>query len=161
MCFPIILDIHDSPSIVSIMLNNIRMMCFPIILDIHDSPSIVSISVVDDMLYSAIRKSHSVFSLYITSLITSPCLTKVCVILGIMHSILEVERIRTVIISLDMTSSNNSSTTNNSNTANTSGFATCEPNSYGKKTEKILHVVAMIALAHLQQQQHHHQQQRH
>merc|ERR1719308_676772 len=131
------------------MLNNIRMVCFSIILDIHDSPPIVTISMVDDMLYPTIRKSHSVFSLYITSLITSPCLTKICVILGIMHSILEVEGIRTVIISLAMTSSNNSSTTNNSNTANTSRFASCEPNSYGKKTEKILHVVAMIALAHL------------
>merc|ERR1719308_803440 len=106
------------------MLNDIRMVCFSIILDIHDSPSIVSISMVDDMLYSAIRKSHSVFSLYITSLIPCPGLTKVCVILGIMHSILEVERIRTVIVSLAMTSSNNSSTTNNSNTASESSTTT-------------------------------------
>merc|ERR1719430_1946531 len=88
----------NKSSSMATMLNNIRMVCLPIILYIHDSAPIVAISMVNDMLYPTIRKSDSVLSFYITSLVTSPCFTKVCVILGIMYSILEVERIGTVII---------------------------------------------------------------
>merc|ERR1712168_289967 len=57
------------------------------------------------MLDPSIRKVYMVLSLNITSLITSPHFTEVCVILVIMHSVLEVERIRTVVITTSMTSS--------------------------------------------------------
>merc|ERR1719312_1278355 len=122
------------------MMNNIRMVSLSIILDIHDSPPIVAISQVDDMLYPAIRKSNRVFSLYITGLITSPYFTEVCIILVIMHSILEVERIRTVIISLAMTSSNKSSTSSKSSSTNTTWFTRGETNSRENNTKEYLHV---------------------
>merc|ERR1712168_678380 len=63
------------------------------------------------MLDPPIRKVYMVLSLNITSLITSPHFTEVCVILVIMHSVLEVERIRTVVITTSMTSSNYSTNT--------------------------------------------------
>ena len=105
------------------MMHNIRMVCLPIILDIHDSAPIAPISMVDDMLYPPIRKSNSVLPLYITSLISRPYFTKVCVILGSMDTVLEVERIWMVIISLTMTSSYMSSTSNNYSSTNTSWFS--------------------------------------
>merc|ERR1711887_290807 len=126
------------------MMNNIWMVSLSIILDIHDSPPIVAISQIADMLYPPIRKSNRVFTLYITSLIPRPYFTKVCIILVIMHSILEVERIRTVIISLAMTSSNMSSTSNKSSTSNTSGFARGQTNNRDSNTKQNLHVCPRI-----------------
>merc|ERR1711970_1608308 len=51
---------------------------------------------INDMLDPSIRKMYMILSLNVTSLITISFFTEVCVILVIMHSILEVERIRTV-----------------------------------------------------------------
>merc|ERR1719347_1366110 len=93
------------------MVNNIRMMSFPIILDFHDSTAIVAISMVYDMLDPPIRKVYMVLSFNISSLITRPHLTEVCVILVIMHSILEVERIRLFIVMISTMSSNYSTNT--------------------------------------------------
>merc|ERR1719430_2442931 len=64
---------------------------------------------IDDMLDPSIRKVNMILSLDITSFITISFFTEVCVILVIMHSILEVERIRTVVITSPMTSSVTSS----------------------------------------------------
>merc|ERR1712098_369521 len=50
------------------------------------------------MLDPPIRKVYMVLPLDITSLITSPHFAEVCVILVIMHSVLEVERIRLLIV---------------------------------------------------------------
>merc|ERR1719431_95374 len=127
-------------------MNNIRMVSLSIILDIHDSPPIVAISQVDDMLYPAIRKSNRVLSLYITSLIPRPHFIKVCIILVIMYSILEVKRIRTVIISLAMTSSNMSSTSNKSSPSNTSScwFTRGQTNNRDNNTKQNLHVCPRI-----------------
>merc|ERR1712168_923440 len=63
------------------------------------------------MLDPPIRKVYMVFSLDITSLITSPNFTEVCVILVIMHSVLEVERIRLLIVMISTMSSNTSTNT--------------------------------------------------
>merc|ERR1740131_552956 len=73
------------------------------------------------MLDPPIRKVYMVLSLNITSLITRPHFTEVCVILVIMHSILEVERIRTVVITTSMTSS--MTTTNRSDSTNSCRFS--------------------------------------
>merc|ERR1719244_904068 len=88
-----------------------RMMCFSIILDLHDSTTIVTISMIDDMLDPPIRKVNIVLSLNITSFITRSFLSKVCEILVIMHSILEVERIRLLIVMISTMSSNTSTNT--------------------------------------------------
>merc|ERR1712098_364380 len=93
------------------MVNNIRMMSFPIIFDFHDSTTIVTISMVYDMLDPPIRKVYMVLSLDITSLIPRPHFTEVCVILVIMHSILEVERIRLLIVMISTMSCNYSTNT--------------------------------------------------
>ena len=87
----------------------LRMMSLPTILDLHDSSSISPISMVDHMLDTTIRKSHGVLSLHAATLITRPLLTEVCVVLVIMHTILKVERIRSliIIISTMATMSNN------------------------------------------------------
>merc|ERR1719233_2305205 len=72
---------------------------------------------VDDMLDPPIRKVNIILSLNITSFIPISFFTEVCVILVIMDSILEVERIRTVVITSSMTTSMTSSyymTTTNS-----------------------------------------------
>jgi len=66
-------------------------MSLPAVFDLHGGSTISTISMVDDMLDPAIRKSHSVLSPHVYTLITSPLLTKVCVVLAIMHSILKVE----------------------------------------------------------------------
>merc|ERR1719430_1173100 len=58
---------------------------------------------IDDMLDPPIRKVNMILSLNITSFITISFFTEVCVILIIMHSIFEVERIRTVVIASSMT----------------------------------------------------------
>merc|ERR1712183_259326 len=71
---------------------------------------------IDDMLDPSIRKVNIVLSLNITSSITSPFFSKVCIILVIMHSILEVERIRTVVIASPVTSSMTTSTSNMTST---------------------------------------------
>merc|ERR1719411_522521 len=76
------------------------------------------------MLDPPIRKVYMVFSLNITSLITSPHFTEVCVILVIMHSILEVERIRLLIVMISTMSSNYS--TNRSNSTNSCRFSTSQ-----------------------------------
>merc|ERR1719228_3213141 len=73
---------------------------------------------IEDMLDPPIRKVNMILSLDITSLITISFFTEVCVILVIMDSILEVERIRTVVITSPMTSSN--MTTSNMTTTNSS-----------------------------------------
>ena len=91
--------------------NDIWMVCFSIILYFHDGTTIVAIGMVNDMLDSPIRKVYMVLSLNITSLITSPHFTEVCVILVIMHSILEVERIRLLIVMISTMSSNYSTNT--------------------------------------------------
>ena len=93
------------------MVNNIRMVSLSIIFNLHDSTTIVAISMVYDMLDPPIRKVYMVLSLDITSLITSPHFTEVCVILVIMHSILEVERIRLLIVMISTMSSNYSTNT--------------------------------------------------
>merc|ERR1711862_715249 len=98
----------------STMPNMLRMMCFSIIFDLHDSTTIVATSMVDDMLDPSIRKVYIILSLNITSFITRSFLTKVCVILVIMHSILEVERIRFLIVMIPTMSSTNSSTNTSS-----------------------------------------------
>merc|ERR1719347_1420700 len=72
------------------------------------------------MLDPPIRKVYMVLPLNITSLITSPHFTEVCVILVIMHSVLEMERIRTVVITMSMT------TTNRSNSTNSCRFSTSQ-----------------------------------
>merc|ERR1719347_851973 len=92
------------------MPNDIWMACFSIILNIHDGTTIVTISNVTDMLDPPIRKVYLVFSLNITSLITRPHFTEVCVILVIMHSILEVERIRLLIMISTMSSNYSTNT---------------------------------------------------
>merc|ERR1719430_3104729 len=66
---------------------------------------------IDDMLDPPIRKVNMILSLNITSFITISFFAEVCVILVIMHSILEVERIRTVVITNSMTTSMTSSMT--------------------------------------------------
>merc|ERR1712055_261453 len=60
---------------------------------------------VDDMLDPPIWKVKMILSLNITSFISISFFAEVCVILVIMHSILEVERIRTVVITSSMTTS--------------------------------------------------------
>ena len=97
------------------MSNVFRVVSLSIIFDIHDGATIVTISMVDDMLDSSIRKVDLVLSLDITSLISRPYFTKVCVILVIMNSILEVERIWSLIIMISTMSSSYS--TNSTNTA--------------------------------------------
>merc|ERR1719347_1623908 len=84
----------------------LRVVSFPIIFDLHDGATIVSISMVDNMLYSSIRKVVVVLSLDITSLITISFFTKVCVILVIMNSILKMERIWLFIIMISTMSPN-------------------------------------------------------
>ena len=101
------------------MSNVFRVVSLSIIFDIHDGATIVTISMVDDMLDSSIRKVDLVLSLDITSLISRPYFTKVCVILVIMNSILEVERIWSLIIMI--------STMTSTMTSNTSK---CLPNSF-------------------------------
>merc|ERR1739838_1161524 len=76
----------------------VRMMSLPTILDLHDGATIATISMVDHMLNPTIRESHSVLPLYISTFITRPLLTEVCVVLVIMLSILKVEGIRLLII---------------------------------------------------------------
>merc|ERR1711970_1708064 len=66
---------------------------------------------IDDMLDPSIRKVYIVLSLNITSFITSPFFTEVCVILVIMDSILKVERIRLLIVMISSMSSNYSTHT--------------------------------------------------
>merc|ERR1719312_1727833 len=60
---------------------------------------------VDDMLDPSVRKVNMILSLNITSCVTISFFTEVSVIFVIMDSILEVERIRTVVISNPMTAS--------------------------------------------------------
>merc|ERR1719315_72060 len=66
---------------------------------------------INDMLNPSIRKVNMMLSLNITSCITISFFAEVCVILVIMHSILEVEGIRTVVITGPMTSSMTTSVT--------------------------------------------------
>merc|ERR1712215_488073 len=108
------------------MPNVFRMVCLSIILDLHDSTTIVAISMIDDMLDPPIRKVNIVLSLNITSFITRSFFSKVCVILVIMHSILEVERIRLLIVIFSAMSST-CSTNTTSRSWQTQGW-------YSKKT---------------------------
>merc|ERR1719187_2459143 len=80
------------------------------------------------MLDPPIRKVYMVLSLNISSSIPGPYFTEVCVILVIMHSILEVERIRTVVITSAVTTSMTTSmtTTNRSDSANSCRFSTSQ-----------------------------------
>merc|ERR1719481_814768 len=102
------------------MVDYVRMVSFPIILYFHDGTTIVTISMVYDMLDPPIRKVYMVLSLNISSCIASPYFTEVCVILVIMHSILEVERIRTVVITTSVTTSMTASMTTSMTTSMTS-----------------------------------------
>merc|ERR1712168_143746 len=54
---------------------------------------------------------YMVLSLDITTLVTIPFFAKVCVILIIMHSVLEVERVRLLIVMISTMSSNYSTNT--------------------------------------------------
>merc|ERR1712236_95549 len=65
---------------------------------------------VDHMLNPTIRQCYCVLSLHITTLITRPLLTKVCVVLVIMHSILKMERIWSLIIMISNMSTTMSNT---------------------------------------------------
>ena len=87
----------------------IWMMSLSTVLDLHDSSPISPISMVDHMLDTSIRKSHSVLSLHTATLITRPLLTEVCVVLVIVHTVLKVEGIRSLIINISSmaTMSNN------------------------------------------------------
>merc|ERR1719244_202340 len=76
---------------------------------------ILSTSSMEFMLDSSIRKVDLVLSFDITSLISRPYFTKVCVILVIVNSILKVEGIWSLIIMISTMSSNSS--TNPTNTA--------------------------------------------
>merc|ERR1719244_1113538 len=87
----------------------------------YDSTTIVAISMINDMLYPPIRKVNIVLSLNITSCITRPFFSKACVIFVIMHSILEVERIRLLIVMIS-TMSSNYSTNSSSWTRQTQGW---------------------------------------
>ena len=60
---------------------------------------------VDHMLDPTIRKVDMVLSLNVTSLVTRPYFTEVCVILVIMHSILEMEGIWLLIIMINTVAS--------------------------------------------------------
>merc|ERR1719430_1948265 len=104
----------------------IRMVCLSIIFDIHDSTTIVPISMVDDMLDPPIRKVNMILSLNIPAFIAISFFTEVCVILVIMHSILEVERIRFFIVIFSAMSST-CSTNTTSRSRQTQGW-------YRKKT---------------------------
>merc|ERR1712055_895392 len=66
---------------------------------------------IDDMLDPPIRKVNMILSLDIASFITISFFTEVCVILVIMDSILEVERIRLLIVMISSMSSNYSPNT--------------------------------------------------
>merc|ERR1719312_1220827 len=79
---------------------------------------------VDDMLDPSVRKVNMILSLNITSCVTISFLTEVCVILVIMDSILEVERIRTVVISSPMTTSMTPSMTTSMTTPMTTSMTT-------------------------------------
>merc|ERR1719431_2567480 len=103
------------------MSNVFRVVSLSIIFDIHDGATIVTISMVDDLLDSSIRKVDLVLSLHITSRISRPYFTKVCVILVIMSSILEVEGIWSLIIMISTMSSNSS--TNSANSSSRSSQA--------------------------------------
>ena len=87
----------------------IWVMSLSTVLDLHDSSPISPISMVDHMLDTSIRKSHSVLSLHTATLITRPLLTEVCVVLVIVHTVLKVEGIRSLIINISSmaTMSNN------------------------------------------------------
>merc|ERR1711970_1255405 len=115
-----------------------RMMCLSIIFDLHDSTTIVAISMINDMLDPSIRKVNMILSLNITSFITISFFSKVCVILVIMHSILEVERIRTVVITTSMTSSSYMPTSNMT-TTNSSWRAKGQVKNGKKDTKGYLH----------------------
>merc|ERR1719308_775321 len=98
------------------------MVGLSIICDLHDSTTVVTISMVDDMLDPSIRKVNMILSLNITSCVTISFFTEVCVIFVIMHSILEVERIRTVVISSPMTTSMTTTMTTSMTTATYSSW---------------------------------------
>merc|ERR1719278_2144651 len=66
---------------------------------------------VNDMLDPPIRKVNMILSLNITAFITISFFAEVCVILVIMDSILEVERIRLLIVMISTMSSNYSTNT--------------------------------------------------
>merc|ERR1719228_1054197 len=140
---PVILNIHHSPT----MMYNIRMSSLPVILNIHHSPTISTISMVDHMLNPTIRKSNSVLSLNITSLITSSNLTKVSVVLVIMYSILEMEGVRSFIIASSMSSStDHSNTSMSSSNTNSCRFSICNSKRRHQDTNVDLHTASMIVL---------------
>ena len=78
----------------------IWMMSLSTVLDLHDGSPRSPISVVDHMLDTSIRKSHSVLSIHTATLITRPLLTEVCVVLVIVHTVLKVEGIRSLVINI-------------------------------------------------------------
>ena len=72
--------------------------------NLHGGAPIVGISLISDILDSAIRKSHLVFTNNVAILITSSLFTEVCVVFVIMDSIFKVEWIWFLIIALLITS---------------------------------------------------------
>merc|ERR1719431_2154031 len=114
------------------------MVCLSIICDLHDSTTKEAITKIEDMLDPSIRKVNVILSLNITSFISIPLFTEVCVILVIMHSILEVERIRTVVITTSMTSSSYMPTSNMT-TTNSSWRAKGQVKNGKKDTKGYLH----------------------
>ena len=90
----------------------VRVLGLSVIPNFHDSSTIVTISMIDHMLDPTIRKVDIILSLHVTSLIASSLLSKVCVVLVIMDSILVMERVWVLIIILPTTMTN--SVANNS-----------------------------------------------
>ena len=84
----------------------VRVFGLTIIPNFHDSSTIVTISMIDHMLDPAIRKVDIILSFHVTSLIASSLLSKVCVVLVIMDSILVVKWVWVLIIILPTTMTN-------------------------------------------------------
>merc|ERR1719244_2167201 len=112
-----------------------------IILDLHDSTTIVTISMIDDMLDPSIRKVNMILSLNIPAFIAISFFTEVCVILVIMHSIFEVERIRLLIVILSTMSS-----TCSTNTSSRSRHAHGWDDNGSKNKWKSNHFVSAMSL---------------
>ena len=96
------------------------MVSLSLVGHIHDSSTIVAISGVLYILDSSIRQGNLVLSNNVAILITSSVLAEVCVIMIIVHSILELEGIRMFIVVSSMTASMASSNYSSNNSTDTS-----------------------------------------
>ena len=75
-----------------------RMMSLTTVGHIHDSATVASVSVVGHVLDPAIRQRHGVLALDVASLVPGPGLAEVSVVLVIVDTVGEVERVRLVIV---------------------------------------------------------------